>query len=90
MVNRDCMRKRASLRRRLLAMEQLESRRVLAGPYAPPAGLEGSTAISYLDTQIAGWASEVIEYQPGTDVSAGFQDTAQALGAADASVTTTV
>ena len=90
MVNRDCMRKRASLRRRLLALEQLESRRVLAGPYAPPAGLEGSTAISYLDPQISGWASEVIEYQPGTDVSAGFQDTAQALGAADASVTTTV
>ena len=90
MVRRVCKRKCTSMRRRRLSLEQLENRRVLAGPYAPPAGVEGSTAVSYIDPQIKGWASEVVEYLPGAAVSANFQDITQALGPADLSVTSTV
>jgi hypothetical protein len=76
--------------RRSLVVECLETRRVLAGPYSPAAGLEGSTAIHYLDPRIQGWASEVVEYLPGSDVNATFQDISQAIGPADPSVSTTV
>lgn len=70
---------------RSLSIECLESRRLLAGPYAPAAGIEGSTAIHHLDPRIQGWASEVSEYLPGSDVNEEFQDTSQALGPADSS-----
>ena len=66
-----------------LGIECLESRRMLAGPYAPAAGIEGSTAVHHLDVRIEGWASEVVQYLPGSEVNAEFQDTAQALGPAD-------
>ncbi len=41
-----------------LKLEALEQRTLLSvGPYAPPAGQEGSTAISMDDTAIVGWAT---------------------------------
>ena len=44
-----------------LAIERLESRRLLAGPYSPPAGVEGSTAVHHLDSRIVGWATSVVD-----------------------------
>ena len=38
-------------------------------PFAPPAGIEGSTAILYSDPAIKSWASDVTELVPGTEVS---------------------
>ncbi|MDG2222133.1 MAG: DUF4465 domain-containing protein [Rubripirellula sp.] len=69
-------------KRRLLA-ERLEDRRMLAGPYAPAADQPGSTAIAMDDSSIVGWASEVVRYEPGTNVDVEFQTPGRALGPAE-------
>ncbi len=79
-----------AFRKRRLLGESLEPRWLLAGPYAPAAGNLGTTAVDYRDAGIEGWASEVVQYLPGTNVSAAFQNTAQAIGSAGSSVTATV
>ncbi len=58
-----------------------------AGPYPPPAGEPGSTAIPHDDNRIVGWANEVVEgsYRPGTGVADLWQDANQALGPAGTS-----
>ena len=71
-----------SSRRRLLS-EQLETRHLLAGPYAPAAGQIGSEAIASDSPQIVAWASEVADYSPGTDVDASFQTPGNSLGPSD-------
>ncbi|MBK1832462.1 PEP-CTERM sorting domain-containing protein [Roseibacillus ishigakijimensis] len=52
----------------------------LAGPYEPPATREGSTALSASDMRFVAWASEVVSYQVGAEVSASFQTPENALG----------
>ena len=65
-------------------LERLEDRRLLAaGPYAPAAGLPGSTAVSADDPAIVGWASGVADYSPGDAVSTVWQDADEALGPAE-------
>ncbi|MCC9641439.1 DUF4465 domain-containing protein [Rhodopirellula sp. JC740] len=67
-----------------LALESLENRRLLAaGPYAPAAGQEGSTAIDRESPAIVGWATGVSDYSPGAEVSDTWQDSSQALGPAE-------
>jgi len=53
-----------------------------AGPYAPAAGVEGSTAIHMDDESFVGWATGWENYIPGSDVSASWQDATLALGPA--------
>lgn len=55
---------------------------VYAGPYAPAAGVSGSTAVSKNDPGIQGWASGYIGYQPGTNVDASWKTPERALGVA--------
>lgn len=52
-------------------------------PFAPAAGLEGSTAVWMEAAEIAGWAVEVVSYVAGEDVDAMWQDSFQALGHAE-------
>ena len=74
---------KSSLLRRLLS-EQLEDRRLLAaGPYAPAAGQEGSTAIADDSTAIVAWATSVESYSPGAEVDIAFQTPERSLGAPD-------
>ncbi len=51
-------------KKRKLLTEQLEDRRLLAGPYAPAAGQVGSTAIAHDDSAIISWATGYENYQP--------------------------
>ncbi len=67
--------------RRLLA-EQLEDRRLLAGPYAPAADQPGSTAIAKDAPSIVAWATGVLSYLPGSNVDAEFQTAGNAIGPA--------
>lgn len=55
---------------------------VCAGPYAPAAGIPGSTAIHRTDSRFTTWANRVDSYQPGGSLSDSWKDTAQALGPA--------
>lgn len=55
---------------------------VHAGPYAPAAGVSGSTAVSKDDSRIQGWASGYLDYEPGTNVDASWKTPERALGAA--------
>lgn len=55
---------------------------VQAGPYAPPAGQAGSTAIHKDDARFVAWADGWTDYQAGTEVDAGWQTPAKALGKA--------
>ena len=71
-----------SKKRKMLA-EQLEDRRLLAGPYAPAAGQPGSTAIANDDAAIIGWATGYENYQPGSNVDLSFQVPSKALGQAE-------
>ena len=57
--------------------------KVVAGPYAPRQGVEGSTALLNTDESIVAWASEVIDYSAGLEVSAEWRDTSEALGQAE-------
>ena len=63
--------------------EQLEDRRLLAGSYAPAAGLAGSNAIANDDVAVVGWATGFQDYQPGSDVDPTFQLPANAIGQAE-------
>jgi hypothetical protein len=53
-----------------------------AGPYEPPAGQSGSTAIHKDDPRIVGWASGWQDYLVGADCAASWQTPAKALGKA--------
>jgi hypothetical protein len=67
-----------------LALEQLESRQLLAaGPYAPAAGEVGSTAIDRESPAIVGWATGVEDYSPGAAVDEAWQVASEALGPAE-------
>ena len=90
MMKKNRTRPDSKRKRFRLAIERLESRRLLAGPYSPPAGVEGSTAVHHLDSRIVGWATSVVDYSPGSEVDESFQDITQALGPADSNVTATV
>ena len=59
---------------------------MLAGPYAPAAGQEGSDAISRLDGAIVAWASGVSNYVAGGEVDAEFQTPLKGLGPAEGTV----
>ena len=63
--------------------ELLEERRLLAGPYAPAAGLWGSSAIPNDDVSVVAWATAFENYQPGSDVDLAFQIPANAIGQAE-------
>ncbi|WP_144059577.1 DUF4465 domain-containing protein [Rhodopirellula sallentina] len=81
---RTVKRQRTQPFKRRLLMQGLEDRRLLAaGPYAPAAGEDGSTAIAFEDSAIVGWASAVADYSPGSDVDAQWTDTSNALGPAE-------
>ena len=73
----------------LLALTMM-SGNILAGPFEPPAGQTGSTAVANTDPAIAAWASGVADYQPGLGadpldplVQTPFDDPANALGPAE-------
>ena len=82
MKKQSLNRKRQSLFQRL-SIESLETRHLLAGPYAPAAGEIGSTAISLDDSAIVAWATSVADYTPGTNVDPEFQVPERALGPAE-------
>jgi len=50
--------------------------------FAPAAGAPDSTAIAKDDSRLLAWASRVIEYKEGANLSPEWTDTAQALGPA--------
>lgn len=54
----------------------------LAGPYAPAAGIAGSTAVSKDSTDIVQWATGYQNYLPGSNVTADFKTPEKALGKA--------
>jgi hypothetical protein len=60
----------------------LASSLTAAGPYAPKAGVSGTTAIHMSSTDFVAWATGVDEYIAGTNVAASWQDTSKALGPA--------
>lgn len=53
-----------------------------AGPYAPAAGVAGSTAIHKDSASFVGWATGWTNYVVGQDVTANFQTPEKALGKA--------
>ena len=53
-----------------------------AGPYAPAAGVEGSTAVHMDDTAFVSWATDYENYLVGTNVDLGWQTPEKALGKA--------
>ena len=55
---------------------------LLAGPYAPAAGQDGSTAIARTDARLAAWANRVSSSQAGPNCLPQWQDTVKALGPA--------
>lgn len=65
-----------------LAVASLVPALAHAGPFAPAAGQPGSTAIPKDSASFAQWATGVQNYQPGSNVTAAFKDTAKALGKA--------
>ena len=77
-------------KKRKMLTEQLEDRRLLAGPYAPAAGQLGSTAIAHDDAAIIGWASGYENYQPGSDVDLAFQVPGNAIGQAEGTISDAV
>ena len=54
----------------------------LAGPYAPAAGQQGSTAVHKDDAAILDWASGHRDYAPGSNVDGQWQTPDKALGKA--------
>ena len=59
---------------------------ISAGPYAPAADEEGTTAVYKDDPAFGSWASGVDTYNPGANVDSGWQDTDKALGMATGSI----
>ncbi|MBR9805404.1 hypothetical protein GYB62_02720, partial [bacterium] len=53
-----------------------------AGPFAPAAGQVGSTAIAAGSADISAWASAVLNYTPGSDLSPDFTIAERGLGEA--------
>ncbi|MGB7345108.1 MAG: DUF4465 domain-containing protein [Pirellulaceae bacterium] len=89
MNSRTKTRRSTNHRRRLLT-ETLESRHLLAGPYAPAAGQVGSDAIAHDDVSIVAWASRVESYAVGSDVDISFQTPGNAIGPAVSGLPATV
>ena len=56
---------------------------VWAGPFAPSAGEEGSTAVALDDASVVGWATTVVDYQPDASVDEAWTDSSNALGPAE-------
>lgn len=56
---------------------------VLAGPYAPAANQEGTTAVSRDSASIVAWASRVESYFPAEVVGDAWKNTRNALGPAE-------
>lgn len=54
-----------------------------AGPFAPAAGLPGSTAIAKSSPLILNWANKVLSYAPGASVDAVWKTPEKALGPAE-------
>lgn len=79
-------RKQRFTHRRRLLTEQLEVRRLLAGPYAPAAGTFGSTAVAKDDLVIEAWATAVASYSPGDNVDTQFQTPNKAIGPAEGNI----
>ncbi len=65
-----------------LAVSSLMSSAVMAGPYAPAAGLPGSDAINKDDSSIVSWATGYENYLPGLNVDNSWQTPDKALGVA--------
>ncbi len=59
----------------------------IAGPYAPAAGEDGSTAIPMNESCFVGWATGYTDYNVGTDVDSEWQDPSEALGKAEGTTT---
>lgn len=55
--------------------------------FAPAAGAPGSTAVGKDDSRLINWASRVIEYNEGTNLSPEWTDTSRALGPAGTDTT---
>lgn len=67
----------------LLAMISITGGQAFAsGPYAPPAGQPGTTAIHMNDASFVAWANGWTNYVVGTNVDAGWQTPNKALGQA--------
>ncbi|MGE3772532.1 MAG: PEP-CTERM sorting domain-containing protein [Gammaproteobacteria bacterium] len=60
----------------------LASAAAAAGPFAPGAGVAGTTAIAKTDPAFVAWATSYSNYQPGGGVDAGFRTPEKALGPA--------
>ena len=71
----------------LAALSALSVTPALAGPYAPAAGVDGSTAISKDDPLIQSWASGYLGYLPGANLDAAWQTPDKALGPAEGTST---
>lgn len=56
--------------------------RALAGPYAPKAGEEGSTAIHMDDASFKAWAAGWVDYNPGSDLWEQWKTPDKSLGKA--------
>ena len=54
-----------------------------AGPFAPSAREEGTTAVAIEDARIAGWATTVVDYQPDSSVDEAWRNSSLALGPAE-------
>ena len=78
-----CSSPMSSNRKRRMLAEQLEDRRMLAGPYAPAAGQVGSTAVPRDAAALVGWAIGYENYQPGSEVDLAFQVPSNAIGQAE-------
>lgn len=59
----------------------------LAGPYAPAAGLPGSTAVNMNDAVLTSWATGYVDYLPASNVDAIWQTPERALGQAQGTST---
>ncbi|HMM75563.1 MAG TPA: PEP-CTERM sorting domain-containing protein [Gammaproteobacteria bacterium] len=60
----------------------LTSTAAIAGPFAPGAGVAGTSAIAKTDPAFVAWATSYSNYQPGSGVDAGFRTPEKALGPA--------
>lgn len=56
---------------------------LLAGPFPPAAGQEGSEAVAVDDSRIVGWATVVESYESDSSVSESWRDSSQVLGPAE-------
>lgn len=52
-------------------------------PFAPAAGVEGTSAVALSDPLIEGWATLIVAYLPGAEVDEIWRDTDEVLGPAE-------